>query len=70
MRLSHVELWIEGLAEYHKQVNGSETPFPIEYKRAKSKIHQDSVVASTDISPIFKSLVPSLEILVTYETFA
>ncbi len=43
LRLSHVELGIEGVAdvvEYHKQVDGSETPFPIEYKRGKPKTHR------------------------------
>ena len=43
LRLSHVELGIEGVAdvvEYHKQANGSETPFPIEYKRGKPKTHR------------------------------
>ena len=43
LRLSHVELGIEGVAdvvEYHKQADGSETPFPIEYKRGKPKTHR------------------------------
>ena len=43
LRLSHIELGIEGVAdvvEYHKQANGSETPFPIEYKRGKPKTHR------------------------------
>ena len=43
LRLSHIELGIEGVAdvvEYHKQVDGSETPFPIEYKRGKPKTHR------------------------------
>ncbi len=43
LRLSHIALGIEGVAdvvEYHKQANGSETPFPIEYKRGKPKTHR------------------------------
>ena len=43
LRLYHVELGIEGVAdvvEYHKQADGSETPFPIEYKRGKPKTHR------------------------------
>ena len=43
LRLSHVELGVEGVAdvvEYHKQADGSETPFPIEYKRGKPKTHR------------------------------
>ena len=43
MRLSHGELGIEGVAdvvEYHRQVDGSEQPFPIEYKRGKPKQHR------------------------------
>ena len=43
LRLSHVELGIEGVAdvvEYHKQADGTETPFPIEYKRGKPKTHR------------------------------
>ena len=43
LRLSHVELGIEGVAdvvEYHKQTDGSESPFPIEYKRGKPKTHR------------------------------
>lgn len=42
LRLSNEELGIEGVAdvvEYHKQPDGSETPFPIEYKRGKPKKH-------------------------------
>jgi len=37
LKLSHAELGIEGVAdvvEYHKQADGTEIPFPIEYKRA------------------------------------
>jgi CRISPR-associated exonuclease Cas4 len=38
-----MELGIEGVAdvvEYHKQADGTEIPFPIEYKRGKPKAHQ------------------------------
>jgi CRISPR-associated exonuclease Cas4 len=40
LRLSHADLGIEGVAdvvEYHKQADGSEIPYPIEYKRGKPK---------------------------------
>ena len=43
LRLAHGELGIEGVAdvvEYHRQLNGSELPFPIEYKRGKPKSHR------------------------------
>ena len=43
LRLSHAELGIEGVAdvvEYHKQADGTEIPFPIEYKRGKPKEHR------------------------------
>jgi CRISPR-associated exonuclease Cas4 len=43
LRLSHDELSIEGVAdvvEYHKQPDGSEVPYPIEYKRGKPKEHR------------------------------
>ncbi|NOT13184.1 MAG: CRISPR-associated protein Cas4 [Methylococcaceae bacterium] len=43
LRLANVELGIEGVAdvvEYHKQADGSEIPFPIEYKRGKPKAHR------------------------------
>ncbi len=43
MRLSHGALGIEGVAdvvEYHRQADGSEQPYPIEYKRGKPKAHQ------------------------------
>lgn len=43
LRLANVELGIEGVAdvvEYHKQANGTETPYPIEYKRGKPKTHR------------------------------
>ena len=43
LRLSHVELGIEGVAdvvEYHKQPDGKEIPYPIEYKRGKPKAHR------------------------------
>jgi CRISPR-associated exonuclease Cas4 len=42
-RLANVELGIEGVAdvvEYHKQADGTETPYPIEYKRGKPKAHR------------------------------
>lgn len=43
LRVSHVELEIEGVAdvvEYHRQADGSELPYPIEYKRGKPKAHR------------------------------
>jgi CRISPR-associated exonuclease Cas4 len=43
LRLAHGELGIEGVAdvvEYHRQADGSEIPYPIEYKRGKPKSHQ------------------------------
>lgn len=43
LRLANVELGIEGVAdvvEYHKQANGVEIPYPIEYKRGKPKSHR------------------------------
>jgi len=43
LRLANVQLGIEGVAdvvEYHKQVDGSEIPYPIEYKRGKPKAHR------------------------------
>lgn len=43
LRLGHSELGIEGVAdvvEYHKQADGVELPFPIEYKRGKPKEHR------------------------------
>jgi CRISPR-associated exonuclease Cas4 len=42
LRLGHEQLGIEGVAdvvEYHHQPDGSETPYPIEYKRGKPKKH-------------------------------
>ena len=42
-RLANVELGIEGVAdvvEYHRQADGTEIPFPIEYKRGKPKAHR------------------------------
>ena len=42
-RLANIELGIEGVAdvvEYHKQSDGTETPYPIEYKRGKPKAHR------------------------------
>lgn len=42
LRLGHEELGIEGVAdvvEYHKQADGAEIPYPIEYKRGKPKAH-------------------------------
>jgi len=42
LRLSNEELGIEGVAdvvEYHKQPDGAEIPYPIEYKRGKPKKH-------------------------------
>lgn len=43
LRLANEELGIEGIAdvvEYHKQANGIEIPYPIEYKRGKPKTHR------------------------------
>lgn len=43
LRLANTELGIEGVAdvvEYHKQTDGTETPYPIEYKRGKPKAHR------------------------------
>jgi CRISPR-associated exonuclease Cas4 len=43
LRLANVELGIEGVAdvvEYHKQADGAEIPYPIEYKRGKPKAHR------------------------------
>lgn len=43
LRVSHVELGIEGVAdvvEYHKQTDGAEIPYPVEYKRGKPKAHR------------------------------
>lgn len=43
LRVSHAGLGIEGVAdvvEYHKQPDGSEVPYPIEYKRGKPKEHR------------------------------
>jgi len=43
LRLANEELGIEGVAdvvEYHKQADGTETPYPIEYKRGKPKTHR------------------------------
>jgi len=43
LRLANEQLSIEGVAdvvEYHKQENGTETPYPIEYKRGKPKTHR------------------------------
>lgn len=43
LRLANEELGIEGVAdvvEYHKQADGAEIPFPIEYKRGKPKTHR------------------------------
>ena len=43
LRLANAELRIEGVAdvvEYHRQVDGTEIPFPIEYKRGKPKAHR------------------------------
>lgn len=43
LRLSNETLGIEGVAdvvEYHKQTDGVETPYPIEYKRGKPKSHR------------------------------
>ena len=43
LRLANEELGIEGVAdvvEYHKQADGIEIPYPIEYKRGKPKTHR------------------------------
>lgn len=43
LRLAHASLGIEGVAdvvEYHRLPDGSERPFPIEYKRGKPKSHR------------------------------
>ncbi|MGR9054006.1 MAG: CRISPR-associated protein Cas4 [Gammaproteobacteria bacterium] len=43
LRLSHTELGIEGVAdvvEYRRLADGTEQPFPIEYKRGKPKAHR------------------------------
>lgn len=43
LRLAHAQLGIEGVAdvvEYHRQDDGSEIPFPVEYKRGKPKKHR------------------------------
>lgn len=43
LRLSHSTLGIEGVAdvvEYHRLPDGTERPFPIEYKRGKPKAHR------------------------------
>jgi CRISPR-associated exonuclease Cas4 len=43
LRLAHSTLGIEGVAdvvEYHKQQDGKEQPYPIEYKRGKPKQHR------------------------------
>lgn len=43
LRLANAELHIEGVAdvvEYHRQADGAEIPFPIEYKRGKPKAHR------------------------------
>jgi len=43
LRLANIELGIEGVAdvvEYHKQADGTEIPYPIEYKRGKPKTHR------------------------------
>jgi CRISPR-associated exonuclease Cas4 len=43
LRLANEQLGIEGVAdvvEYHKQSDGTETPYPIEYKRGKPKTHR------------------------------
>jgi len=42
-RLANEELGIEGVAdvvEYHRQADGTEIPYPIEYKRGKPKAHR------------------------------
>ncbi len=43
LRLANMKLGIEGVAdvvEYHQQTDGTEIPYPIEYKRGKSKTHR------------------------------
>jgi CRISPR-associated exonuclease Cas4 len=43
LRLANEALGIEGVAdvvEYHKQADGIEIPYPIEYKRGKPKTHR------------------------------
>lgn len=43
LRLAHGDLGIEGVAdvvEYHRQADGREIPYPIEYKRGKPKSHR------------------------------
>ncbi|MEQ1531009.1 MAG: CRISPR-associated protein Cas4 [Methylococcales bacterium] len=43
LRVSHAELGIEGVAdvvEYHTQPDGSQIPYPVEYKRGKPKAHR------------------------------
>ncbi len=43
LRLANEDLGIEGVAdvvEYHKQADGTEIPYPIEYKRGKPKTHR------------------------------
>ncbi|MGY6277153.1 CRISPR-associated protein Cas4 [Methylomonas sp. MgM2] len=43
LRLSHASLGIEGVAdvvEYHRLTDGTEQPYPIEYKRGKPKAHR------------------------------
>lgn len=43
LRMANEELGIEGVAdvvEYHKQADGVEIPYPIEYKRGKPKTHR------------------------------
>jgi CRISPR-associated exonuclease Cas4 len=43
LRVSHAELGIEGVAdvvEYHKQPDGQDLPYPVEYKRGKPKAHR------------------------------
>ena len=43
LRLANEALGIEGVAdvvEYHKQADGVEIPYPIEYKRGKPKTHR------------------------------
>jgi len=42
LRLANIELGIEGVAdvvEYHQLPDGTQTPYPIEYKRGKPKAH-------------------------------
>ncbi|MEY3880911.1 MAG: hypothetical protein RIQ94_1707 [Pseudomonadota bacterium] len=57
LRLAHAELGIEGVAdvvEYHKQADGTEIPYPIEYKRGKPQTHRADEVQF--------QLVPKLEL--------